>query len=61
LNGISGNKVDEEKDEAHYQPDDWEGVEDALGYSSQLSVLSLWPFVATPVHGKNALTRLERD
>jgi hypothetical protein len=40
LDGIAGDEVDQEEDQAHYQPDDWEGVEDALGYSFQLSVLS---------------------
>jgi hypothetical protein len=29
-NGVSGDKVDEEKNEADDQPDDWKGVEDAL-------------------------------
>lgn len=32
--------MDEQEDEAHHQPDDGQGVEDALEYSSQFSVLS---------------------
>jgi hypothetical protein len=30
LDGISGDEVDQKKDERYDQPDDWEGVEDAL-------------------------------
>lgn len=30
LDGISGDEVDQQEDEANYQPEDWEGVEDAL-------------------------------
>ena len=30
LDGISGDEMDQEEDEADYQPDYWEGVEDAL-------------------------------
>jgi hypothetical protein len=33
--GISGNEVDQKKDEAGDQPDDREGVEDALEYRFQ--------------------------
>jgi hypothetical protein len=60
LNGISGDDVDEEEDDGDDQPDDWEGVEDALGYSSQLSVLSCqfsvlsyqsWPAKAACLRG----------
>jgi hypothetical protein len=40
LDGVSGDKVDQEEDEADYQPDDWEGVEDALEDSFQFSLLS---------------------
>jgi hypothetical protein len=32
--------MDEQEDEADHQPDDWEGVEDALEESSQVSGLS---------------------
>lgn len=31
--------MDQEEDKAYDQPDDWEGVEDALEKSSQFSVL----------------------
>jgi hypothetical protein len=39
--------VDQQEDEADYQPDDWEGVEDALedGFQSQFSVLSCLIYV----------------
>jgi hypothetical protein len=37
--GVSGDEMDEQEDEAYYQPDDWEGVEDALEEGFQLSVL----------------------
>ena len=40
LDGISGDEVDEQEDEADHQPDDWQGVEDALEEEFQLSVLS---------------------
>jgi hypothetical protein len=30
LDGISGDEVDQDEDERHYQPDYWERVEDAL-------------------------------
>lgn len=30
LDGVSGDEVDQEENQAHHQPDDWEGVEDAL-------------------------------
>jgi hypothetical protein len=30
LDGVSGDEVDEEEDERDYQPDYWQGVEDAL-------------------------------
>jgi hypothetical protein len=33
--------MDEQEDEAHHEPDDWEGVEDALEDSSQFSILNL--------------------
>jgi hypothetical protein len=39
LDRVSGNKVDEEENEAYYQPDDWEGIEHALDDGSQWSVL----------------------
>jgi hypothetical protein len=39
LDGISGDKVDHQKDERDDQPDDREGVENALGYGFQFSVL----------------------
>jgi hypothetical protein len=39
LDGISGDEMDEEKDKADHQPDDRQGVEDALEESSQWSVL----------------------
>lgn len=58
LDGVAGHQVDQEEDEAYYQPDDWEGVEDALGYSSQLSVLSSQLSVVSCqglVHRENAL------
>jgi hypothetical protein len=35
LDGVSGDHVDEQEDEAHYQPDYWEGVEDALEEGSR--------------------------
>ena len=40
LDGVSGDEVDEQKDEAHDQPDYGQGVEDALEDSSQFLVLS---------------------
>jgi hypothetical protein len=44
LDGISGDEVDEQEDEAHDQPDDRQGVGDALEdgfqFSSRLSVVS---------------------
>jgi hypothetical protein len=46
LDGVSGDEMDQEEDEAYYQPDYWEGVEDALeegfrhGFSGQWSVIS---------------------
>lgn len=39
LDRISGDKVNEEEDEADHQPDHRQGVEDALEKSSQFSVL----------------------
>jgi hypothetical protein len=30
LDGVSGDEVDEQEDEAYHQPDYWQGVEDAL-------------------------------
>jgi hypothetical protein len=39
LDGVSGDQVDQEKDEAYYQPDYWDGVEDALEEELQLPVL----------------------
>ncbi len=30
LDGVAWDEVNQEKDQAHYQPDDWERVEDAL-------------------------------
>jgi hypothetical protein len=35
LDGVPGHEVDQEKDKAYYQPDDREGVEDALEKSFQ--------------------------
>jgi len=40
LNGISGDEVDQQKNQAYYQPDDWQGVEDALEERFQQPVLS---------------------
>jgi hypothetical protein len=34
--GVAGDEVDEQEDEAHDQPDDREGVEDALEYGFQI-------------------------
>src|SRR5215469_16847634 len=39
LDRIPGNQMDQEKDEADYQPDDGESVKHALEESSQFSVL----------------------
>ena len=39
LNGISGDEVDEEEDETDDEPEDWQGIEDALEEGSQLPVL----------------------
>jgi hypothetical protein len=30
LDGVSGNQMDEQEDQAHDQPDHWESVEEAL-------------------------------
>jgi hypothetical protein len=41
--GVSGDEMDEEKDDRDHHPEDWEGDEDAadgLGKSCQFSVLS---------------------
>jgi len=40
LDGVSGDEVDHQEDEAYYQPDYWEGVEDALEEKFQLLVPS---------------------
>jgi hypothetical protein len=40
LDGVSGDQVDQEEDEAYYQPDYWDGVEDALEEEFQLPVPS---------------------
>ena len=40
LDGISRNKVNEQENERHHQPDHRQGVEDALEDNSQFSVLS---------------------
>jgi hypothetical protein len=37
--GVSGDEVDQEEDQAYYQPDYWEGVEDALEEEFQ----NQWP------------------
>jgi hypothetical protein len=55
LDGISGDEVDEQEDNADYQPDYREGVEDALekGFqcSSRFSVLSCrWPVLSKAAH-----------
>ena len=39
LDGIARNEMDQEEDDADYQPNDWEGVEDALEDGFQFSVL----------------------
>jgi hypothetical protein len=47
LNGVSGDEVDQEKDETHYQPDYWEGVENALEEDFQsVSQLPVVPVAA---------------
>jgi len=40
LDGVSGDEVDEEEDQTYYQPDDREGVQDALeeGFQGRSSV-----------------------
>ena len=40
LDGIAGDHVDQEEDQTDHQPDDREGIEDALEEGSQFSVLS---------------------
>jgi len=40
LDGVSGDQVDQEEDETYYQPEYWEGVEDALEKEFQLPVPS---------------------
>jgi hypothetical protein len=30
LDGVSGDEMDEQEDQGDYQPDYWEGIEDAL-------------------------------
>jgi len=40
LDGVSGDEMDQEKDEAHDEPDHRQGIKDALGDGSQSSVLS---------------------
>jgi len=40
LNRVPGNQVDQEEDQAHHQPDNWEGIEDALEEGFQFSGLS---------------------
>ena len=37
--GISGDQMDQQEDQAHDQPDDWQSVEDALEDGFQFSVL----------------------
>jgi hypothetical protein len=39
LDGVPGDQVDEEEDKAYDQPDDGQGVDDALEDVSQFSVL----------------------
>ena len=50
LDGISGDEVDQQEDEADHQPDDREGVEDALEDSSQLPVLGTQLSVVSRQH-----------
>jgi hypothetical protein len=40
LDRVSRDQVDQEEDEGHDQPDDWESIEDALEERFQLAVLS---------------------
>jgi hypothetical protein len=40
LDGVSGDEMNKKEDEAYYQPDYWEGVEDALEEKFQLPVPS---------------------
>jgi hypothetical protein len=46
-NRVSGNQVDHQEDEADHQPDDWEGVEDALEEGFQFLVPGCQLSVAT--------------
>jgi hypothetical protein len=39
--GIAGDQVNQQENDADYQPDDWEGVEDALEERFQFSVPGL--------------------
>jgi len=41
LDRISGDQVDEEEDQGDYEPDDWQGVEDALEEGFQALVSSV--------------------
>ena len=55
--GVSGDQVDQQEDEAHDQPDYRQGVEDALEDSSQLSVPSSLLFVILSGASANALAK----
>ena len=62
--GISGDQVDEQEDEANHQPDDWEGVEDALEerrFSSRFSVLRFSARVGRTPRYCRRRQRLDRD
>ena len=48
LDGVTGDQVDQEEDQGHYQPDYREGVEDALEEGFQVRCWSLvcWSLVS---------------